>query len=62
MDNVPNQSIECDDRLTHGKVVAMIKPYVYEVVNGKRKRVSPIVIENGVVVKIHQRGIIQTFK
>lgn len=35
-----------------------MKPYLYETVNGKRKRISPYVFENGVIVKIIDRAII----
>lgn len=35
-----------------------LKPYVYETVNGKRKRVNPLVVEGDTVVKIIPRGIV----
>lgn len=44
------------------KNIIVVKPYVYEVINGKRKRVPPMVVENGVVVKIHKRAIITNRK
>lgn len=41
-----------------------IKPYVYEMVNGKRKRVSPLVTSKAgdTVVKIHERGIVNKWE
>lgn len=37
-----------------------LKPYVYEIVNGKRKRVNPLVFDkDGVtVIEIKERGIV----
>jgi hypothetical protein len=35
-----------------------LKPYVYEVINGKRKRVSPFVIKDGIITEIKKRAII----
>lgn len=59
LDTPPPES-ECQPiRVT---TVLQIKPYVYEIVNGKRKRVSPLVIKNGVVTKIHERGIVSAHK
>lgn len=63
LDTYPTPT-ECDNRIGGypKTVLACIKPYVYEVVNGKRKRISPIVIENGIVTKIHERGIVRIWK
>jgi len=54
------EEIKCAD--VSVRYFLKVKPYVYEVINGKRKRVSPFVIENGVVTEIKQRAIIQVFK
>lgn len=39
-----------------------VKPYVYEMVNGKRKRVSPFTIVDGVVTEIKERAIIEIIR
>lgn len=43
-----------------GKIhLLVLKPYVYETIKGKRKRVNPLVVDdNGVVIEIKQRGIV----
>lgn len=57
--DIPATPIECKPLRT---TIIQVKPYIYEIVNGKRKRISPFVIENGVVVKIHERGIVRAFR
>lgn len=38
--------------------VLELKPYVYKIVNGKRKRVSPLVMDGDTIVEIIARGIV----
>lgn len=43
-------------------IVVQVKPYVYEKINGKRKRVSPFVEVNGVITEIKKRAIVKVMR
>lgn len=58
---IPKSSFECL-YIRPSTIIVEVKPYVYELVKGKRKRVSPIVVKDGKIVEIKERGIVRRWK
>lgn len=56
-DRIPAPAI-CESLPYRATKILKLKPYVYEVINGKRKRVSPLVVENGIITEIKERAVI----
>jgi hypothetical protein len=55
-------NMECEADNYKTSMIFLMRPYVYEVIDGKRKRVSPFVVKDGIVTEIKQRGIISRIK